>query len=73
MNSLAQLRSPLNISGVFPTSLSFLPPPITGVGGIGIGGPPPGGPPPGGPPPGGPPPGGPPPAAGPNGPAGGPP
>jgi hypothetical protein len=76
MNSSALLRSPQNINGVFPTSLSVLPPPIAGAGGIGIGippgGPPPGGTPPGGPPPGGPPPGGPPPG-GPNGPAGGPP
>jgi hypothetical protein len=68
MNSSARLRSPLNMRGVLPTSLSLRPPPpMTGAGGIGIGGPPggppPGGPngPPGGPPPGGPPPGGPPP------------
>jgi hypothetical protein len=62
MNSSARLRSPLNMRGVFPTNLSFLPPPpTTGVGGMGAGGPPPGGPPPGGPngPPGGPPLGGP--------------
>jgi hypothetical protein len=61
INSSAQLRSPLNMRGVLPTSLSLRPPPpTTGAGGIGIGGPPPGGPngPPGGPPPGG---GGPPP------------
>jgi hypothetical protein len=70
MNSSALLRSPLNISGVFPTNLSFLPPMTTGAGGMGTGAPPPGGPPPGGPkgppgglngPPGGPPHGGPPP------------
>jgi hypothetical protein len=69
MNSSARLRSPLNMSGVFPTNLSLLPP-VAGAGGMGTGGPPPGGPPPGGPngppgglngPPGGPPPGGPPP------------
>jgi hypothetical protein len=61
MNSSARLHSPLNMSGVFPTNLSLLPP-VAGAGGIGTGGPPPGGPPPGGPPPGGPngPPGGPP-------------
>jgi hypothetical protein len=73
MNSSARLRSPLNMRGVLPTSLSLRPPPpTTGAGGIGIGGPPPGGPPPGGPPTGGPPPGGPPPG-GPKGPPGGPP
>jgi hypothetical protein len=71
MNSSALDRSPVNIRGVLPTSLSFLPPPITGGGGMGIGGPPYGGPPNGGPPPGGPPPG--PPGGLANGPAGGPP
>jgi hypothetical protein len=68
MNSSARLRSPLNMSGVFPTNLSFLIPPTAGAGGIGAGGPPPRGPngPAGGPPPGGPPPhGGPPPPGGP--------
>jgi hypothetical protein len=72
INSSARLRSPVKIRGVFPTSLSFRPPPTIGAGGIGMGGPPPGGPPPGNPPPGNPPPGGPPPG-GANGPAGGPP
>jgi hypothetical protein len=59
MNSLALLRSPVNMWGVLPTNLSFLPPGTTGAGGMGMGmgGPPPGGPPPGSPPPGGPPPG----------------
>jgi hypothetical protein len=68
MNSSALSRSPLNIRGGFPTSLSPLPPGTTGAGGrgTGAGGPPPPGnppgnpPPPGGPPPPGNPPGGPP-------------
>jgi hypothetical protein len=61
MNSSALVRSPVKISGVFPTNLSFRPLGMIGARGSGIGGPPPGGPPPGGPPPGGPLPGGPPP------------
>jgi hypothetical protein len=66
INSLALDRSPVNIRGVLPTNLSFLPPPMTGGGGLGIGGPPNGGPPNGGPLPG-------PPGGLANGPAGGPP
>jgi hypothetical protein len=39
INSLALLRSPVKIRGVFPTSLSFRVPPTTGAGGMGMGGP----------------------------------